>query len=370
MRLDDPPEHPGTGLRRHTGRSLPDPRVAIGPAIAPAPAQPEFELIDTWAPFPVEFGASWWLDPELATAEPEPQLRFAWAPFAVELGASWWLDPDRAEAEPAPPSPLRRQRSPPFGIIGSLGVHLLPLLLLLDWTGAPAETSGAIPVQLVLEAPPQAPEKPPTPTSLASEDLGAKPTPVPQAAPAPPPTPVEPPPPRIAAVVPPPEPMPQAAPKPAPEPAPKPAPKPKPPPEAHPAPPRPPAPPKPTPAAARPAVRPEKPGHEDGAPGPAATREDYLAQLVTLTRRHLDLLTTGVIAGRSGETVIALTVLADGTIAHIAIAQSSGYPDIDARVEQMVAAAGRFPPLPSWFHGASWDLDFRLRFPFPDLLAR
>ena len=29
--------------------------------------------------------------------------------------------------------------------------------------------------------------------------------------------------------------------------------------------------------------------------------------------------------------------------------QSSGYPDIDERVEQMVAAVGRFPPLPQWF---------------------
>ena len=47
-------------------------------------------------------------------------------------------------------------------------------------------------------------------------------------------------------------------------------------------------------------------------------------------------------------------VLGDGTIARITVSQSSGYPDIDARVIQMVAAVGRFPPLPPWIDQPSW----------------
>ena len=47
------------------------------------------------------------------------------------------------------------------------------------------------------------------------------------------------------------------------------------------------------------------------------------------------------------------------------MAQSSGYPDIDARVIKVVAAVGRFPPLPPWIDQPSWDINFHLRFPFP-----
>jgi TonB family protein len=94
-----------------------------------------------------------------------------------------------------------------------------------------------------------------------------------------------------------------------------------------------------------------------------ATRDEYLALLKALTQRHMNLLPPSLIAGRQGDTYLAVLVLSDGTIARIAIVRSSGYPDIDERVERMVAAVGRFPPLPAHFQDASLELIMHLRFP-------
>ena len=353
--------------------------LEIGPGSGNAAADPEPELVFAWAPFPVEFDPTWWLDAALAAAEPEPELIFSWAPFPVEFGATWWLDPERT-ADAEQPSAAPPKRRPILGIIGSLGVHLSPLLVLLDWTSAPAETTGAIPVQLVLEepAPPAEQTRPPGPlASAASGQTAAQPaeaappepaplepataprpdTPAPaapQPAAIPLPAAVKSPPTRLVAAVPPPKPAaPQVHPPPrsAPNPTPRPA-----------------VAAEPTPIA--PAAARIEAGHAAALPGPSATRDQYLAYLVTLTQRHVDLLPPGLIAGRSGETTLVVQVLGDGTIAHIGVSHSSGYADIDERVEQMVAAVGRFPPLPQWFQGPAWDLNFRLRFPFPDGPAR
>ena len=82
-----------------------------------------------------------------------------------------------------------------------------------------------------------------------------------------------------------------------------------------------------------------------------------------LARQHLNLLTHAMVGGRRGMSVIGVTVLDDGTIARINVARGSGYPDIDERVEQMILACGRFPPLPQWFQGEAMQLEFRLEFP-------
>ena len=66
---------------------------------------------------------------------------------------------------------------------------------------------------------------------------------------------------------------------------------------------------------------------------------------------------------RRGEAVLSVLVLDDGTIARIAVRESSGYPDIDQRIEQMIAAVGRFPPLPQRFQVSSMDFTMRMRFP-------
>jgi TonB family protein len=70
-----------------------------------------------------------------------------------------------------------------------------------------------------------------------------------------------------------------------------------------------------------------------------------------------------LIGDRRGETIINVLVLDDGTVAMLSVGLSSGYPDIDARVEDMIRAVGRFPPLPQWFQGPRMQLEFRLEFP-------
>jgi TonB family protein len=98
-------------------------------------------------------------------------------------------------------------------------------------------------------------------------------------------------------------------------------------------------------------------------PPTVATRDDYLAYLVALTRKHLDLLPLSMIGNRRGSTAISLVVYDDGSIAHISIDRSSGYPDIDRRIQAMVAAVGRFPPIPRQFQGTAMQLELTVRFP-------
>ena len=228
-------------------------------------------------------------------------------------------------------------------LAGSLGMHLLPLAFLVGWSSTRIEFARPIPVQLVLEEPPPAPPAPPAPEAkpppsprLASDEIGdtAQPPTAPATSPAPTPAPVAPAP-RVAELVPPPKPKPSPPAKPAAATAP-----------VH-----------------RPEPKPQTQPHAARIPGPDATRDEYLAYLVALTRRHMDMLPLNMIGGRRGETVLAILVLGDGTIARVGIARSSGYPDIDARIEQMVSAVRRFPPLPQWFQGPRIELNLRLRFP-------
>src|SRR5215472_13456454 len=300
-------------------------------------------------------------------------------------GAPRLVSPDPSRL--APPERLApvqdRERMRWRGPIGSLVLHLLPLLLLVEWPlEAPPDTTP-IPVQLVLEppppeqvlkpVPPPLPFKPPPPGRLASEDLGdteaketnrqpknppaakdvapeVKPSETPaqtaEAVPPPPPEKTEPPPEtplQTAAIVPPPPPEKPPPPKPQPKPA----------------------------QTTRPVLRwEEEPAHSEARrakyPGPAATRDEYLAYVHSLIRQHYYLLPLAMVGGRRGETRVEFVVLDDGTIALIKVRQSSGYPDIDERVEQMVLAVRRVPPLPQWFQGPSMGLILSL--PFPDAL--
>jgi TonB family protein len=102
---------------------------------------------------------------------------------------------------------------------------------------------------------------------------------------------------------------------------------------------------------------------ETQVPGPDTSRNDYFARLVALTRDHLNMLPAAFLAGRRGQTTLSIVVLGDGSIGRITVKRSSGYPDIDARIEQIVAAVGRFPPPPESFQRPSVELDFNLTFP-------
>jgi len=270
-----------------------------------------------------------------------------------------------------------RERARWYGPIGSLALHLLPLLLLLEWPIEGPPDVEQIAVQLVFEPPPPPPQpvppkpefKAPPPGRIASEDLGdtevkeasreaSAPPAAKDTAPPPPPEKTEPPP------LPPPEKT---------EPAPSEMPQqtaaivPPPPPEK-------PEPPKPKPKpnqTTRPVLHwEEEPAHTAAHraryPGPAATRDEYLAYVHSLIRQHYNLLPLAMVGGRRGETRVEFVVLDDGTIAMIRVRQSSGWPDIDARVEQMIAAVHHVPPLPQWFQGPSMALILNL--PFPDAL--
>jgi len=271
-----------------------------------------------------------------------------------------------------------------LGPIGSLVLHLLPLLLLIEWPMAAPPEIEPIAVQLVLAPPP--PEqplkpvpppqfKPPPPGHIASEDLGdteakkagrepsdapaAKDIPSPEVKPSetpqqtadvvPPPPPEEPQPPpsdtQTAAIIPPPPPEKPTPPKPKPKP-------------------------NPYPTAQQSPHWTEEPAHSEARharyPGPAATRDEYLAYIHSLIRQHYNLLPLAMVGGRRGEAQIEFVVLDDGTIEMIKVRRSSGWQDIDSRIELMIAAVRRVPPLPQWFQGPSMGLILNL--PFPDAL--
>jgi TonB family protein len=290
----------------------------------------------------------------------------------------------RSDGSDARQSPEPRERAPTTddpkgwwvrlrGPIGSLVLHLLPLLLLIDFPMSPLAKVTPIPVQLVLEPPPppktEPPKSQPKPKPqpphgrLASEDLGnpeAKDTDRPKGdAPTAtdnpakadnPPTEAKEKPQQTAAALPPL--LPPAKPDaPKPEPMPRPV-------------------PKPSPAAHQPPRRIEEPGElaprRAKFPGPAATRDEYLAYMHSLIRQHYNLLAASTLGDRRGMVVVEFVVLDDGKVALIKIRRSSGYPDIDNRVAEMVAAVGRFPPLPQWFQGIAMPFEFG--FPFPEAL--
>lgn len=306
-------------------------------------------------------------DPSLAEDETSlpDDLRYepglAAIPYLIEFDEIDRLDPARAEMPPdAPPESLRSRTA--RGPIGSLLIHLLVLALLLAPGFATPELPQAIPIKLVLETPPppppvpaEMPAPPAPPGRLASEDIGdpnaksgqapdseaaqnaAKPAPAPPPTLVPPPPPEKPTPPKqqVATLADPKVPPPLI--------------------DSHPR--------FSVPPAAHPAEETHVAAHPARVPGPSATRDEYLAYLVSLTRQHFDLLPISIIGGRSGETSLAVLVLADGTIARISVANGSGYPDIDSRIEKMVAACRKFPPLPQWYQGQSMELIFKLHFP-------
>jgi protein TonB len=274
---------------------------------------------------------------------------FLAGPLSAELEEFAQLDPERdaPELDDPPPTPARRTAA--LGLCSSLGLHLLPLLVLIHWSSAPAEIADALPVQLVLEEPPSGPSQeegkpPPSPPVPETEPIGEKSWAAGAAdAPASPPAaPLQQ---SRAAIAPPP---------------PTPAPPPEPPPRKPAAVTLAPAAP-PTPAAPNSAATANPP--EAQTPGPDPAQSDYFSRLAALTRDHLDLLPLAFLGGRRGRTTLAIHVQGDGTIGQIAVKRSSGYPDIDTRIEQIVTAVGRFPPLPERFQKPDIDLDFNLVFP-------
>jgi TonB family protein len=312
----------------------------------------------------------------------EPLFAAVPRPAAVESAEVAPLDPARVDFGPDPPAP---KRSIWRGPLGSLLLHLLPLLILVGWPGTPLEIPPPIPIQLVIQQPPPpAPQpSPPAPSAKpplgprASDDFGQPkiekgsgtappaagepqpPLPARQPAAAAPKPPSDPIPPTetLETALQPPVPVePDLTPE---------------------APPPKPAPPKQQAAVRMPKpeglalplpLSPDQPrqaSHSARLPGPDATRDEYCAYALSLTMRHIDLLPLSLLGARHGDTDVAIQVLADGTISSVRVARGSGYSDIDERIAQMVIAVGRFPPLPQWIIGRSMDFTFHMHFPHP-----
>jgi TonB family protein len=311
--------------------------------------------------------------PLAAGGRPEPIL--VPAPFLVEFEETApldtrRLDPGRARVEPEKPPSRLRQRLSSRGFLWSLAAHLLPLLALLPLALTPPPLPPPVPVQVVFEPPPP-PPPPPKPVPKVEEPKKPPPgelTSLETTAPAQKPGPPVPAEPKTA------EPKTAEPEKPA-VPPPKPPhdlisalPKPEPPPEpALAAPVEPPdqeaKPPPKRVVKARPAPKPRPSAAATGSPGPSATHDEYLAYCMGMIRRYQGILSPGFIAGRRGVAVITVQVLDDGTIARVAVARSSGYSDIDERIERMVSSVRRFPPLPQWIQRPSVMLSLEWVFP-------
>ena len=305
------------------------------------------------------------------------------------------LDPVRVASDVKSPPPERRW---PRGLILSLLLHSLPLLALVGWRPTPAEIPTPIPIQLVIEQPPAPPVKPQPPDSppqirSASADFAEHVAPkIEQGTADAPPSPAEPPPVEAQTPAAPPsspaETQTAAAEPPPPPPAPSLSEEPAQPPAletktaaAVP----PPLPPKPAPhrqqttlempmASAWPLPLHQLPLHQDNPhaaqryaslTGPPAVRDEYCVRALNLTLRHLDLVPLSYLGGRRGNTVLTIRILGDGTINSVKLARSSGFPDIDQRIQQMVFAVGRYPPLPPRLPGTWTDFTFSMVFPDP-----
>jgi TonB family protein len=278
------------------------------------------------------------------------------------------LDPARVDLNPETTPP---KRSVWRGSIGSLLLHLLPLLALISWLRPPLDVPAPIPVQLVIEEPPPPPpaEPPPpanpSPGLRASEDFGKVGPPSAQkGTDTTPPTQGESPPPAAQA---------QTAPTP-----------PEPPVESSQMAPVvvPPVPAKPTPPKQQMATYlpkleglelplPVNPDHSHQAsasaryPGPNATRDEYCAYALSLTMEHIDMLPRSLLGARRGDTTVMIHVREDGTIIDARVMQGSGYLDIDERIAEMVKAVKQFPPFPLWLRGPTAEFTLHMHYPNP-----
>lgn len=299
------------------------------------------------------------------------------------------LDPDRIDAGPDVAPPARRMWRGP---IGSLLLHVLPLLALVTWFRPPLEIPPLIPVKLVIEQPPPPPPapapqaakpapafKPPPPGRRSSADMAETASDkIEKGTDTAPPTAGEPQPPATEA-----QPADAAHAAPAdPPPTPTPADVGQPPPAAEtkvalaaPLPHPKPAPPKPQTVTPSPkldgwvlplspnAKQPHEARSSASFVGPNATKDEYCSYALSLITKHADLVPLSLLGARRGDTVVSLRVFENGTISQVRVVKGSGYTDIDERVAQMVVAVGRLPPLPQWMPGPYQDFIFHMHFP-------
>jgi hypothetical protein len=113
-----------------------------------------------------------------------------------------------------------------------------------------------------------------------------------------------------------------------------------------------------------------EPDHAEGLaakyPGPAASKDEYLAYCFALVMRHSNLLDESAVSGRSGYVHFSLRLRRDGSILWLTdMPDSTPYSDIAARARRMIElAAPGFPPLPNYI-GDKESALFEVSFSYP-----
>jgi TonB family protein len=103
-------------------------------------------------------------------------------------------------------------------------------------------------------------------------------------------------------------------------------------------------------------------------PGPAATRDEYLAYITAVIRQHLVALPPSAISGRRVELVLSIRLSDSGAIASVSLLHSSGNPEADMQIVQAISSIHKFPPIPQWFQGNAAAMEYIL--PAADVFGR
>jgi protein TonB len=291
------------------------------------------------------------------------------APFADLTGKFGPVLDARAEFALTPLQASGPARPPLIAMAVSLAAHgaLFAALALFASSSAPLDGAVEIPVEIVVEAPPETPAvaEPPAPVEPPPAAVAPSPPPTPAEAPPPPPVepqpppPVETPPPAPAEATPlpaieppPPSPVETLPPPPAqtpPPPKPELPPAPKEPPPAPKAAPRPQPKPQPKPAPARPAATEPAAAPKSAALSPAAPKADLGAYRASLYARIYSAVRYPESArerGAVGVAVVSFSFDATGQVTSAALAQSSGDAALDADAVASVRRASPLPPPP------------------------
>lgn len=104
-------------------------------------------------------------------------------------------------------------------------------------------------------------------------------------------------------------------------------------------------------------------GHHAKYPGPDASEDAYMKYITEMIEQNGYLLTPDQIGNRSGSGKLEITVRSNGAIVWVVVEESSGFPDIDKRAEEMVNRVGQFPPLPRYIEGPIVEFEYTFEFP-------
>ena len=122
--------------------------------------------------------------------------------------------------------------------------------------------------------------------------------------------------------------------------------------------------PNPVPAVAQPSTAAVTAPRATYAPTPAPSAEispDYRALLSTWLERHKRYPDSARQRGEEGRAVLRFAVDRSGRVVDFAVAQSSGYPDLDASIEEMMRGA-LLPPFPASMTQPRIDVSVTIRF--------